>query len=301
VRRWAGLVAALALSAPAVARAAEPVTEDVERFYRLYDATGGNPSVEQLDAYIAAGTPAFKAFARLRNVTGARMAATLAAQRAVYADARRCLAVLPAVKTRVAKAFARLVELHPEAKQPPVTIVVGRGRPVGMTYPDGVAIGLEALCAAHFMNPDLEDRFVHVIAHEYVHIQQPEELDSLEPGQPGATVARMSMKEGAAEFVSQLISGGVSQHQHVDWTKGKEAAIEAAFLRDLDKTDLSDWLFNGPGDPAKPGDLGYWVGARISKAYYDRATDKRQALRDILEMRDPKAFIAASGWKPAAP
>ena len=40
------------------------------------------------------------------------------------------------------------------------------------------------------------------------------------------------------------------------------------------------------------GDLGYWVGYRIVKSYYQHAADKRRAIRDILEMSDPKAFLA---------
>jgi uncharacterized protein YjaZ len=64
----------------------------------------------------------------------------------------------------------------------------------------------------------------------------------------------------------------------------------------MDKTDLSQWLYNSA--PERPGDLGYWVGYRIVKSYYQRADDKRQALRDIFEMTDPKAFLARSGWRP---
>ena len=48
----------------------------------------------------------------------------------------------------------------------------------------------------------------------------------------------------------------------------------------------------------EPSDLGYWIGYRITKAYYRNATDKRQALRDIIELRDPKAILAKSGWHP---
>lgn len=106
--------------------------------------------------------------------------------------------------------------------------------------------------------------------------------------------------EGAAEFTAELISGDVGNYQHKAWTKGREAAIEAAFVADEDKTDLSRWLNNGPGTPDKPGDLGYWVGYRIVKSYYQRAADKHRALREIFEMRDPKAFLAKSGWRPAA-
>jgi len=291
-----GIVAAPATAAP---KGPEILTGDVTRFYEIYEAAGGRPTAEQLDRdYLAPGSPGLHEFARLRNVTGARIAANIAAHPEVYAGARRCLAALPRVKRRLAASFVKLAKLYPEARFPPVTIVVGRGRPVGITDSTAVTIGLEALCAADFWDPDVENRFVHTVAHEYGHIQQPTALQLLEPGDPGATVLRMSLMEGTGEFAAELISGGVGQYQHAAWTKGKEAEIEAAFVRDEDKTDLSAWLYNGPGDASRPGDLGYWVGYRIVKAYYANARDKHAALRDIFEMRDPKDFVAKSGWAP---
>lgn len=297
------LTATLVLWSPAFAAREGPViqADDVTRFYALYTAAGGHPTTAQLDQYLAEGSPGLHEFAQLRRVTGARIEETLVNHPEVYADARRCLAVLPAVKRRLSGAFAKLARVYPEAKFPPVTLLVGRGRPVGITNPAGVTVGLEALCAADFMNPDVEDRFVHIIAHEYGHIQQPEDLQALEQGMPGATVLRISIMEGAAEFAAELISGDVGNYQHKIWTRGHEAQIEAAFVRDQDKTDFSDWLNNGPGTPDKPGDLGYWVGYRIVTAYYRNAPDKHQALVEIFGMRDPKAFLTKSGWRPASP
>jgi uncharacterized protein YjaZ len=105
--------------------------------------------------------------------------------------------------------------------------------------------------------------------------------------------------EGAAEFFAQRFSGDVGNVAQRAVAKGHEGEIERAFVRDEDKTDLSKWLYNGPGDAAHPSDLGYWVGYLIVKAYYDRAADKHQALRDIFQMHDAKAFLAKSGWRPA--
>lgn len=295
------LLAAL-LAAVSMAQAQERpeiVTSDVTRFYQVYEAAGSHPTAEQLDRdYLAQGSPSLHEFAKLRNVTGARIAAQIAAHPEIYVGARRCLAVLPEVKQRLTAAFAKLAALYPEAKFPPVTIVVGRGKPVGITNPSGVTIGLEALCAADFMDPNLADRFVHTIAHEYGHIQQPDALQALNPGDPGATVLRMSLMEGTGEFIAELISGGVGEYQHKAWTHGKERPIETAFVRDEDKTDLSAWMYNGPGTPDQPGDLGYWVGYRIVKAYYAHARDKHQALKDIFDLKDPKRLVAESGWKP---
>jgi uncharacterized protein YjaZ len=67
----------------------------------------------------------------------------------------------------------------------------------------------------------------------------------------------------------------------------RQEEIEAAFVSDENKTDLSNRLFNGTLE--KPGDLGYWVGYRIVKSYYQHAADKRRAFRDI----QPKAIVAS--------
>ncbi len=293
------LSASLSAAGAATPAAPQILTEDVDRFFRLYDGAGGHPTAEQLDNdYLTPGTVGLHEIAKLRSVTGARIVANIAAHPEVYAEARTCLSVLPAVKLRLASAFAKLSALYPDARNPPVTFVIGRGRPVGITDPSGVTMGLEALCSADFMDPNVEDRFVHTIAHEYGHIQQSAEQQALEPDTPQATVLTMSLMEGAGEFTAELISGGVGNYQHAAWTKGREKEIETAFLRDADKTDLSAWMYNGVGDAAHPGDLGYWVGYRIIKAYYTHAHDKRQALRDIYAMRDPKAFLAKSGWTP---
>jgi uncharacterized protein YjaZ len=112
-------------------------------------------------------------------------------------------------------------------------------------------------------------------------------------------VLEASLIEGAAEFTAELISGEVSSYQFIARPKGDEKEIETAFVTDEDKTDLSKWLYNGTLE--KPGDLGYWIGYRIVKSYYNRAADKREALREILQMSDPKRFVAKSGWYPGVP
>jgi uncharacterized protein YjaZ len=174
-----------------------------------------------------------------------------------------------------------------------VTIAVGRGKPVAIGSPvSGVQVGLECLCATTWLNPNLEDRFVRVIAHEYAHVQQARALvDDEHP-----TVLEMSLIEGAAEFAAKLISGEVAYSQFSESTKGREKEIETEFVPDEDKTDISKWLYNSTLQ--KPGDLGYWVGYRIVKSYYQHAPDKHAAFREILEMSDPKAFLDKSGWYP---
>lgn len=294
-----GLVsAAVSAAAPAPGPATGPVIEidDVASFYRLYDATRGHPTADQLQQYLDQGSAGLHDLAKARDVTGARMAQTMAKHPALYADAKRCMAVLPRARVRVAAALQTLGRLYPEARFPPVTIAVGRGKPVAIGAPDtGVQIGLEALCGVKYFDANVEDRFVHVIVHEYIHVQQPQSMaDDEHP-----TVLEISLVEGAAEFMAEKISGAVADPGVWAEAKGREKEIETAFAPDEDSRDLSKWIYNGTID--KPGDLGYWVGYRIVKAYYQHAADKRQAIGDIIGMTDPKAFLAKSGWYPGVP
>jgi hypothetical protein len=278
------------------AQAAEPVieTSDVDRFYAIYDAAGGRPTAEALQHdYIDPGSDGLHALARMRNVTGQSIASAIAKRPEIYSKARACIGVLPRVRKRLAVALRKLETIYPEARLPPITIAVGRGKPVGVGGREtGAQIGLEALCATDWINPDVEDRFVGVAMHEYAHVQQAVPFSELE----NATVLSASLEEGAAEFVAELTTGSISFTYMSGLIAGRETDIETAFAADIDKTDVSDWLYNST--PEKPADLGYWVGYRIVKSYYQHADDKRQAMRDIFEMTNPKGFLAKSGWRP---
>jgi hypothetical protein len=272
-------------------------TEDVERFYKVYDAAGGHPTADQLQHdYLDPGSEGLHHLAKVRNVTGTRIADTMAKHPEIYSGARQCMLVLPRVRQRVEVALRKLCHLYPEARFPPVTIAVSRGKPMGVGSADaGLQIGLEALCAVKWMNPNVEERFVHVIAHEYIHVQQFAALNNDEH----PTLLERSLVEGAAEFGAELISGQpgeVGSPELRASTQGHEKEIESAFVADEDRTDLSQWLDNSTLE--KQGDLGYWVGYRIVKSYYQHAADKRRALREIIDMTDPKAFLAKSGWYP---
>ncbi|HUR11398.1 MAG TPA: hypothetical protein VM012_08515, partial [Flavitalea sp.] len=64
-------------------------------------------------------------------------------------------------------------------------------------------------------------------------------------------------------------------------------------------TDHMRWLSNGMR--AAIPDLGYFLGYRICKSYYNNASDKRQALKEIIELkynnkRQVKRFLTKSNY-----
>lgn len=270
---------------------------DVELFYRVYDAANGAPSAAELQRdYLDAGSDGLRQFIPGRIISAEKLAEAISKRRDVYEQARSCAAKLPDVRSRLAGTLSRLVDLYPEAKLPPITLLIGRGATGGTTGKSGVLIGVETLCLANWLQADLGDRFVHLIAHEYAHVQQPyvEQID--DPSDGKHTVMQISLGEGIAELLAELTSGSIANAQLQRFARGRELEIEREFLAEMKQTDFSRWLYNGAGTETRPGDLGYWVGYRIARQYYDRAADKRAAIRELLTMQEPQVILDRSGW-----
>jgi hypothetical protein len=289
------LLAAVPLAA--LADAPEIRVSDVALFYRVYDAAAGMPSAAALQRdYIDAGTEGVREFVPDRIVSGEALARRIASNRALYENARTCAAALPDVRTRVQGALGKLVMLLPEAKLPPVTLLIGRGNSGGTTGPTGVLIGVEMVCEANWMQASIEDRLVHLIAHEYAHVQQPITQRGENPMDGRHTLLEVSLIEGVAELLAELTSGSISNAHLIRWTVGRESALEGQFRHQMRGTDLSKWLYKGPGTPQNPGDLGYWMGYRIAKRYLERAEDKARAIRELVDLKDPEAILKGSGF-----
>jgi hypothetical protein len=273
--------------------APEISTADVDLFYRVYDAAKGKPSIEALRRnYLEAGSDGLRDFIPHRIISASRLAEQIMRKPSVYKKARRCSAVLPAVRARIATALERLRTLLPDARFPPVIFLVGRNSAGGTASPAGVLVGIETICRADWLQRNLEDRLVYLVAHEYIHVQQPEAVIKDDPLDWKRTVLEHSLVEGVAEFVGELISGSASNTHLQLWTRGREKEISAAFREQMNGTEVSQWLYNGVGTPKKPGDLGYWVGYRIAKCYYERAADKVAAVRALIELQDPQEILA---------
>jgi uncharacterized protein YjaZ len=67
-------------------------------------------------------------------------------------------------------------------------------------------------------------------------------------------------------------------------------------LQDMKKNDSTNWLYHGGKTKDRPADLGYFMGFRITQAYYRRAPDKTQAVINILNIKDFNKFVQDSGY-----
>ncbi|SDM26038.1 DUF2268 domain-containing putative Zn-dependent protease [Siphonobacter aquaeclarae] len=138
--------------------------------------------------------------------------------------------------------------------------------------------------------PNIPASIKGIVAHECVHTQQPGQTDSLAVQCPQLYSC---LREGAANFVAELITGksGASPYG-----EAHETALWKEFKSTLCRDNANLWLYNGGTSKDRPSDLGYYIGYKICQAYYRKATDKRLAVKEIIELKDPLSFLVRSGY-----
>jgi len=55
-------------------------------------------------------------------------------------------------------------------------------------------------------------------------------------------------------------------------------------------------MWSKPADPEKPSHIGYAIGFRIVESYYNNASDKTQAVNEILRVKNYEEFLQKSGY-----
>lgn len=290
-------------------------TSDVDRYWRAYDAGGrtGNSTAFQR-IYLDSASTALTEFVGLRSVTAASLAQVanafpqyLAALHTWWPRVTPQDSVLSTVRAN----YGRIKQQYPDAFFPPVTILMGRYSTGGTIGRNGIFIGIEffgvdASAPTAELNSFGRNNQMSwardlpkLIAHEHVHVLSMAAGSSM--GNGGNLLAR-SMNEGVAEFVGSLSAGVPTFIGFFAQWQGREREFWTAFDRERTGTDYSRWLYNQQNATTEwPGDLGYFMGYRIAQAYYNQASDKRQALRDLIALKDPEAILAKSGYAGSGP
>lgn len=242
--------------------------------------------------YLANASAGLRAYAARYSVTGSSIAAALAAEPSRYANLNALADALVAQGPALRVAFRKLQEFHPDAVFPPIWFVVGDNGPGGLARPEGVLIAAERFTG----HP--ED-VVPLVLHELTHIQQAT-IQGLETYRriygPDQTLLALALREGTAELIAVLTTGRLINPVGERYGLAHERELWAKFREEMYRRETGDWMFVRPSNHEWPPDLGYWVGYRIAKSFFEAATDKRRAVRDMLALTDFVTFVAASQY-----
>jgi hypothetical protein len=308
------LLPALALWTGAVlAAGVDPLTADIDardalRFANLMK-DGAVPTAEVLQrGYLDGAGPGVAVFTPRRIRDARHLAAAVAGKPDVYRYAiRECLPRLPALRSDLRAIYLAFAGLLPERPLPAIDVVFGAGNSGGTASNDRQVLGLEVICAPGTTPEQFRTAMRGFFAHETVHTWQ----DGDTPAKLADFLLGQALTEGVADYLATLVTGAIPHQDRDAWARPQEAWLWQEFQRDraaikgssdgVDKLVASPhfrrWFANcGSAPEGWPCEAGYWVGMRIAEAYVARAADKRAAIRELIELRDPGAILEASGY-----
>lgn len=301
-------------AAPTMPAAQTVSDQDLARFWQAYDAINATSDpAERLrliqTLYIDRGTPGLHALMAARRYTAQQYVDAIVNWPRFWRSVRPLTARSQQAVVSLNDDVARFRRLYPELRPASITYAIGVLRTGGTTMGDKVLIGAELALGDESVDvselPEpLRSRLGIFFAsrpfannaqnniHEYVHTQQQETQGSL---------AQQVVREGVAELVAELITGRKPALPVYSYGPQHEAAVRQRFAVEMDSDSYDNWLWNSANNPFGVSDVGYYVGYRIARRYYEAARDKRRAIRELIELRydDPaavRALIARSGY-----
>jgi len=260
------------------------VFDDVDRFYQVLESTKDEDLDKRLtEDYLKKGTPGLKYFWLSKIKASALLSSYAKKHRGELLAHKDRIYSIKKAEPRIRAAFCAFKYFCPDAKFPPIVLVVGRESAGGTANNDSLILGAE-------MSVNDPARIHEIITHELVHFNQKVSTNGLR----GSTVG-----EGMADFIGEMCSGGFINDSIHPYGNAHEKELWVQWNEEVNgKNRILDWTGSYSQTKPRPGDLGYYVGYRICQSYYNQATDKRKAIQDMLEMTDAKKFVQDSGYNP---
>lgn len=282
---------------------AKLVTSDVKNFWKAYDLALKD-TAHRLDIYkkyyIDAGSDGLQDYFAFKIADMKFFVKAHDEKPRFYRSIRKNTYEVDKQKALMQNGFVKMKELYPPALFPNIYFVIGAFTSGGTSSDNGLLIGLDQSVRSPDIPvdelslwqrnnfTDLKD-LPNLIAHELVHFNQKGMAQD-------TSLLRAVLVEGMADFIGELTSGRTANERLHIWAKGKEKQIWADFEKEIYLKRAYNWIANANQETADhPADLGYWVGYQICKAYYNKSADKKQAVYDMLNVKDYKNFYIKSG------
>ena len=268
-------------------------TQDIDNFWIAYDSLRTiTDSVQQLQIiqslYIDKGTEGLKEFMKLREYTAGRWVNLIRKYPKFWNSIRQNTLSAKTKAPQIETSITRFKTLYPELKDAKMYFTVGGLRSGGTTTGNLVLIGSEiatgtlATDVSEFPNRWLAGVFkeqspenlISLNIHEYVHTQQSGESNDL---------LAQAIREGSCDFITELVINKPMQTNYIKYGLQHEEELKEAFRKDMFSTAFNRWLYNG-ANAKTVADLGYFIGYQICKSYYNNSADKRNAIKNIIEI-----------------
>lgn len=271
------------------------IATDVTNFWNAYDKiTATTDSVKQYDIlqkmYFDKGTEGLKNIMQARRYTAKDYIKAINNYPEFWKSIRKNTFKTKKLASEIEHDIARLKAAYPDLRPVPVYFTIGAFRTNGTILDNTVLIGSEmALADKATVISELPENLHYfyktftpikeiglLCTHEYVHTQQKTLTGSL---------LYYCLYEGVAEFVSTKVTGKPAATPAIAFGKKHEKAVREQFEKEMQVMDNTyNWIWGINQNDLKERDLGYYIGYAICERYYEMAADKKQALKEMIEL-----------------
>jgi hypothetical protein len=287
-------------------------TSDIDNFWTAYDSIRTtNDSTRQIqfikELYIDKGSEGLKAFMQARDYTAERWISLIKRYPKFWNSIRPNTLNIQSKAAEIDSSIRKLKALYPSLREAKIYFTIGALRSGGTTTNDMVLIGSEiatgtaATDVAEFPDQWLANVFktqdtgniVPLNIHEYIHTQQKGESQDL---------LGQCIREGACDFITELVMGRPLTNNYIQYGNEHEKELKAQFKQEMFSTFYTNWLYNG-SSAKTVADLGYFMGYAICKSYYQQASNKSKAVKEIIELnysnyRSVEQFLKKARYYP---
>ncbi|MCP9764137.1 DUF2268 domain-containing protein [Lacihabitans soyangensis] len=220
---------------------------------------------------------------------------------------------------RINAAYGKLLKIYPEAKIKPNVICIGIMDDGGKSFESGQYVGLELFTCNSFADTtevvettglidylkagsfDI-NRMDELIVHELVHLSQFKGNDEFLKTFKGTIQYIPLLGEGGAAFIADLvfdfkatIGPGTFNAIQYKYCEENKDRLWQDYKNLTDMSKISDYFYKNT-DLYPVRSVGYYLGYQVCKQYYEKAKNKKQAIKDIIEVTDYDGLVRKSGF-----
>jgi len=269
------------------------ITTDIDNFWKAFDKiTATKDSAQQYQylnqLFIDKGTPGLKEMMKARSYTAKSYIDAINSNPAGWNAVRPNTLKADQYAKEITANIEKFRTIYPELQPAEIYFTVGAYRSGGTTKGRMILIGSEIA----FMTEHLKD-LVFTVIHEYVHTQEKtNDADNL--------IAQCVM-EGVAEFVAEKVTGIPTALPAKKYGNEHFEQVRDVFATQLFNLQLGFWMYSDAPNMFGMRDMGYYAGYDMCERYYNKASDKKKAIKEMIELdfNNPEAlghFVDATGY-----
>jgi hypothetical protein len=290
------------------------ITLDIDNFWSAYDKLkdcgARNDSILCLQQYLFdKGTEGYREFVKKYSYVPEDYLYAIGKYPGFFKSVRRNTFIVKKVSHEIGALYEKVRTFYPDYPPLKICFVISPLQSGGTSTDRFLFVGAEIITSTKKVDlsgfgdnilgkvlafeTNVRERIINVIAHETVHdLQKNADFNNYE-------LLNRSLIEGAADFVAEYLTGTRANHYLYDYGKLHERELWIKFKNDIDHgANTDDWMYNYDRvNENIPSDLGYYMGYRIVETYYNNSEHKKQAILNIIEMKNPKEFLEKSGYE----